>query len=47
MSALQTCEHSTANLRLYLRLGFQVTGRTPAGRYDLVHLAKPRSPSPA
>jgi ribosomal protein S18 acetylase RimI-like enzyme len=44
---LFTGEHSAANLRLYLRLGFQVTGRTPAGRYDLVHLAKARSPSPA
>ena len=42
---LFTGEHSEANLRLYVRLGFQVTGRTPAGRYDLVHLAKARSPS--
>jgi ribosomal protein S18 acetylase RimI-like enzyme len=44
---LFTGAHSAANLRLYRRLGFQVTGRTPAGRYDLVHLAKARSPSPA
>jgi ribosomal protein S18 acetylase RimI-like enzyme len=44
---LFTGEHSTANLRLYQRLGFQLTGRTPAGSYDIVHLAKTRSPSPA
>jgi ribosomal protein S18 acetylase RimI-like enzyme len=44
---LFTGEHSAANLRLYQRLGFQLTGRTPAGRYDLVHLAKARSPRPA
>jgi ribosomal protein S18 acetylase RimI-like enzyme len=41
---LFTGEHSAANLRLYERLGFQLTGRTPAGRYDLVLLAKPRGP---
>jgi ribosomal protein S18 acetylase RimI-like enzyme len=42
---LFTGEHSTANLRLYQRLGFQLAGRTSAGSYDLVHLVKARSPS--
>jgi ribosomal protein S18 acetylase RimI-like enzyme len=40
---LFTGEHSTGNLRLYKRLGYQETGRTPVGGYDLVHLAKPRA----
>jgi ribosomal protein S18 acetylase RimI-like enzyme len=40
---LFTGEHSLANLRLYTRLGYQETERTPAGSYQLVHLAKPRS----
>jgi len=40
---LFTGEHSKANLRLYRRLGYQPTGRMPAGSYDLVQLAKPRS----
>jgi ribosomal protein S18 acetylase RimI-like enzyme len=39
---LFTGEHSHANLRLYQRLGYQETGRTPAGDYRLVHLAKSR-----
>lgn len=43
---LFTGEYSTANLRLYRRLGYVETGRrpTPAG-YHLVDLAKPRQPS--
>jgi SAM-dependent methyltransferase/RimJ/RimL family protein N-acetyltransferase len=40
---LFTGEHSQANLRLYQRLGYQETERTPAGPYYLVHLAKSRS----
>jgi ribosomal protein S18 acetylase RimI-like enzyme len=39
---LFTGERSEANLRLYQRLGYQPTGRTPAGSYYLVHLAKSR-----
>jgi len=39
---LFTGEHSHANLRLYQRLGYRETGRTPAGSYHLVHLAKNR-----
>jgi ribosomal protein S18 acetylase RimI-like enzyme len=39
---LFTGEHSHANLRLYQRLGYRETSRTPAGRYHLVHLAKDR-----
>jgi len=38
---LFTGEHSHANLRLYRRLGYRETGRTSAGDYELVHLAKP------
>ena len=38
---LFTGEHSHANLRLYRRLGYRETGRTCAGDYELVHLAKP------
>jgi ribosomal protein S18 acetylase RimI-like enzyme len=39
---LFTGEHSDANLRLYQRLGYRETERTPAGSYNLVHLAKAR-----
>jgi ribosomal protein S18 acetylase RimI-like enzyme len=39
---LFTGEHSQANLRLYQWLGYRETGRTPAGGYELVHLAKAR-----
>lgn len=39
---LFTGERSQANLRLYKRLGYHETGRTPTGRYDLVNLAKTR-----
>jgi ribosomal protein S18 acetylase RimI-like enzyme len=39
---LFTGERSHANLRLYERLGYRETGRSPAGGYDLVHLAKTR-----
>jgi len=39
---LFTGEHSLANLRLYTRLGYRETERTPAGNYRLVHLAKTR-----
>jgi hypothetical protein len=44
---LFTGEHSTANLRLYARLGYIETARhgTPAG-YSVVHLSKPRGPLP-
>jgi ribosomal protein S18 acetylase RimI-like enzyme len=41
--ALFTGEHSTANLRLYRRMGYQETGRTPVPYlpvYDLIRLAK-------
>lgn len=37
---LFTGEHSTANIRLYVREGYTETGRTSAGDYDLVHFAK-------
>lgn len=37
---LFTGEHSSANLRLYQRLGYLETGRTSVGAYSLVHLAK-------
>lgn len=37
---LFTGEHSAANLRLYSRHGYRETGRTPAGRYQLVQLVK-------
>jgi ribosomal protein S18 acetylase RimI-like enzyme len=40
---LFTGENSHANLRLYQRLGYRETGRTPAGSYNLVHLAKTRA----
>lgn len=40
---LFTGERSQANLRLYQRLGYAETGRSPAGGYDLVHLAKTRA----
>ena len=43
---LFTGEHSHANLRLYERLGYRETGRTPAGGYELVHLAKARPAVP-
>lgn len=43
---LFTGEHSHANLRLYQRLGYRETGRTSAGSYDLVHLAKNRALAP-
>jgi ribosomal protein S18 acetylase RimI-like enzyme len=43
---LFTGEHSHANLRLYQRLGYRETGRTPAGSYHLVHLAKDRALAP-
>jgi GNAT superfamily N-acetyltransferase len=39
---LFTGERSAANLRLYARLGYRETGRTPTpAGYALVHLAKP------
>lgn len=46
---LFTGEHSAANLRLYGRLGYARTHRTPApAGYDLVHLAKDLpTPAPA
>ena len=37
---LFTGGRSEANLRLYRRHGYRETHRTPAGGYDLVHLAK-------
>lgn len=37
---LFTGEHSIANIRLYSRHGYRETHRTPAGHYQLVHLAK-------
>lgn len=37
---LFTGERSTANIRLYTRHGYQEIGRTPAGNYQLVYLAK-------
>ena len=37
---LFTGEHSAENLRLYGRVGYVETHRTPAGAYHLVHLAK-------
>ena len=44
---LYTGEHSTANQRLYRRLGFEVTERTSIGPYHLVHMAKQRRASSA
>ncbi|WP_103063325.1 GNAT family N-acetyltransferase [Actinomyces qiguomingii] len=38
---LFTGEHSAANIRLYRRLGYCETGRTPAGAYQLRHFVKP------
>lgn len=43
---LFTGEHSHANLRLYQRLGYRETGRTPVGSYHLVYLAKNRALAP-
>jgi ribosomal protein S18 acetylase RimI-like enzyme len=40
---LFTGERSLANQRLYGRLGYQETARTPAGPYQLVHMAKQRA----
>jgi ribosomal protein S18 acetylase RimI-like enzyme len=40
---LFTGEYSTANLRLYRRVGYQETHRTSAGTYDLVHMSKVRA----
>jgi ribosomal protein S18 acetylase RimI-like enzyme len=41
---LFTGERSAANLRLYARLGYRETGRTPTpAGYALVHLAKSRT----
>lgn len=37
---LFTGEHSEDNLKLYRRLGYHETGRSSAGAYDLVHMAK-------
>lgn len=37
---LFTGEHSVGNIRLYQRHGYREVGRTPAGAYALVHLAK-------
>lgn len=37
---LFTGQHSDANLRLYHRIGYRETHRSPAGDYELVHLAK-------
>jgi ribosomal protein S18 acetylase RimI-like enzyme len=37
---LFTGEHSERNLRLYRRLGYCETHRTPVGAYALVHLRK-------
>jgi ribosomal protein S18 acetylase RimI-like enzyme len=39
---LFTGEHSTANLRLYRRVGYQETHRTSAGDYALIHMKKVR-----
>jgi ribosomal protein S18 acetylase RimI-like enzyme len=38
---LFTGEHSTGPLRLYARLGYHETHRSPAGDYHLVHFEKP------
>lgn len=37
---LFTGEYSTANIRLYIRLGYRETERTSAGDYQLVHFVK-------
>jgi ribosomal protein S18 acetylase RimI-like enzyme len=39
---LFTGEHSTGNLRLYRRLGYQETHRSAAGNHETVHLSKRR-----
>jgi ribosomal protein S18 acetylase RimI-like enzyme len=39
---LFTGEHSIANQRLYRRLGYEITGQTPAGDYHIVHMSKHR-----
>lgn len=39
---LFTGEHSSANLRLYRRLGYRDTHRTRAGNYEVLHLSKQR-----
>jgi len=41
---LFTGEHSTANMRLYTRMGYEETGRTSAGSYDLVHFTMTIAP---
>ena len=38
---LFTGEKAHDNLRLYVRFGYRELERTPAGHYELVHLAKP------
>lgn len=38
---LFTGEHSLANIRLYERVGYNETERTPVGTYSLVHFTKP------
>ncbi|MBV9845698.1 MAG: GNAT family N-acetyltransferase [Kutzneria sp.] len=47
---LFTGEHSSANLRLYRRLGYVEFHRSPHGAYELVHmrkdLARPAHPKP-
>ena len=40
---LFTGEFSTANLRLYRRVGYQETHRTNAGAYELIHMSKARA----
>lgn len=40
---LFTGENSLANIRLYSRNGYTETGRTTAGNYALVHMAKTTS----
>lgn len=44
---LFTGEYSTANQRLYRRLGYKVTAQTSNGRYNLVHMTKQRDASSA
>ena len=43
---LFTGEHSHANLRLYRRLGYDDAYRSSGGRYELIHLHKPRPAAP-
>lgn len=40
---LFTGEHSDGNLRLYRRHGYRQTHAVPAGGYQVIHLAKPRT----